>query len=238
MRIFLLSMVAFLINIQFAAAQIIIGTSPYDPPFSIASRSGEFYGFEITLMNGICKRMHEKCVYKAIPFTQLFSQIQSGAADLAVSAISITYDRERQFLFSLPYLASNARLLTNYDSKINTFHDAVGKRVGVEVNTAFIKLMKEKINGIKLVEYPAAADLFQAVANHNVDLIVIDGPTAQFWVNNNEHLFKLVGEPIPAGIGYGIMANLSHLTLITNVNRALLEMERDGSYLALYERYF
>lgn len=52
------------------------------------------------------------------------------------------------------------------------------------------------------------------------------------------NLFKLVGKAIRSGDGYGIMANKNNADLITQINKALLQMENDGTYLRISNTYF
>ncbi len=239
MRFFLVSIVSFFISTSLSAGVITIGTSSYDPPFEmIANKTGDFVGFEVDLMNAICKRLNETCHYKALTFEQILSETQAGSIDLAISGISITLDRQKVYLFSLPYLVSDAQLLANSDVSINTLNDIAGKRIGVEAGTVFRALATEQFKNTTIVEYTTQNDLFQALANKNVDLIVLDKFSAQYWVDNNQGLFKTVEKSIPVGVGYGIMANKSQTALISRINQVLIAMENDGTYLTLYQRYF
>ena len=40
------------------------------------------------------------------------------------------------------------------------------------------------------------------------------------------------------GEGYAIMAHKNNSDLIKKINQALLDMEQDGTYLRIYNRYF
>ena len=239
MRFFLLCLASFLINTHLFATQITIATNAFDPPFETAAdNKGHFYGFEIDLMSGICKRLQLTCLYKSLTFENILKQTKAGDVDIAVDGISITFEREKTYLFSLPYMASKAKLLTLSSSPINNITQVEGKRLGVETGTVFIELAQSMFPNVKLIEYPTQSDLFQAVADEKVDIICLDAVTADFWVNNNNGLFKTASEGITVGIGYGIMANKKQAELIGAMNKALLQMENDGSYLEIYKRYF
>lgn len=239
MRLFWVCLFSFIINNSAYAAPLIIGTLAYDPPFETASdKTGDFFGFDIDVMNEICNRLRATCKYKSFPFEQLLHETQFGKLDLAIAGISITAEREQFALFSLPYLASKAGLLTKSSSAITKFSDVNGKRIGIEAGTVFKGIVLKKFPNVKLVEYKEQNDLFQAVADNNVDLIMLDEASAKYWISNNGDLFKLVGGPISIGVGYGIMANLNNSALINQINGALISMENDGSYLSIYNRYF
>ena len=239
MRYFLMCLASFLIHTHLYAGQLIIGTLAYDPPFETTSdNKGNFFGFDIDIMNEVCNRLQEKCHYKPLTFEKILSETQSGQIDLAIAGISIMPNRQLLYLFSLPYLASRAGLLAKSNSTIKTIEDIQGKHIGVEAGTLFKTLALNKFPGVQITEYDTQNDLFQAVADDDVDLILLDEASAQYWMTNNGVSFKSVGKPIPMGVGYGIMANLSNSTLINRVNNALISMENDGSYLVIYKRYF
>jgi ABC-type amino acid transport substrate-binding protein len=90
----------------------LIGRTTQNPPFSsLADQKDHFYGFDIDIMGEICGRLQLKCKYKPLLFNELFTEIAAKKIDLAIAAIIITPNRQ-QFLFSLPYLKSYARFIT------------------------------------------------------------------------------------------------------------------------------
>ena len=239
MRFFLVFVFGILFNNYIYAEQLIIGTLAYDPPFETAAdQKGDYFGFEMDLMNEICRRMNDQCKYKPFYFKQLMIEVQSGTIDLAIAGITITNNRRLSYLFSLPYLKSNAQLLTTSTSNINAPKDINGKRLGFEAGTLFKKLVQQKYNNMTIIEYKTQTDLFQGIANNEVDIIILDEISATFWVTNNNSQLKLVDDSIPVGEGYGIMANFSKQDLISRINNTLIDMENDGTYLAIYKRYF
>lgn len=227
------------ISLHVYAAPIIIGTLAFSPPFEmVANKKGDLVGFEVDLMNEICRRIQVTCQYKTLFFKQIFNQVQSGGVDLGVAAITITEERELLFSFSLPYMLAQGQLLTTAKSSINSMSDVDGKWIGVEAGSLFKSIAAKKFNKAKIVEYNTQQDLFQAVMNEDVDVIMFDLASAQYWINSNAGSFKAVGSGFSLGAGYGVVANMDHAPLITQINKALLEMESDGTYLMIYKRYF
>lgn len=239
MRFFLACLASVLINVQAFGAPLVIGTLAYDPPFGlIIDKNGDFSGFDIDLMNTICNRLKETCTYKALTFEQIFDELQSGEINLAIAAISITPERELEFIFSLPYMVSRAQLLANAQTKVQNIKDIQGKKVGVEAGTVFDKVAQEKLGNAIIAPYNTQSDLLQALANNSLELVLLDEATANYLVDNNDGLFKLIGSSITVGQGYGIMANRNSRALITRINQVLIAMENDGTYLAIYKKYF
>ena len=222
------------------AQNITVGTTSDYPPFSsLADKKNHFFGFDVDIMSEVCKRIKQNCLFKPFTFNQLFTQIKSGGIDLAIAAITITTELQQSFLFSYPYLESNAQFMTLADSAIKTPGDINHKKIGVRQGTAFktlaINLYKDQVT---ILEYPEISDLLDNLANKNVDIILVNALAAKSWEANNDNVYKLIGTDIPIGKGYGIMANTGKEPLIQQINQALLDIESDGTYLKIFNRYF
>lgn len=171
-------------------------------------------------------------------FDDLFTDLNAGKIDLAIAAITITNERQRAFLFSLPYLASEARFVTTKNNSITSLKKLNNKAIGIIRGSLFKQLItqKFKINTIK--EYPSTNQLISALNQHEVDALLIDDFSADYWIASNNTLFKGLGKPFPVGIGYGVMAKMDSTALINQINQALKHIEKNGFYLSLYKKYF
>lgn len=231
----------FLCNFFVHASPVTVGVVPYAPPFSSKSGSGNnYFGFAIDLMNQICKRINVECVYKAAPVNIQLSLLNQGAVDLIFTPQPITVLSNNDYLFSLPYIASDGQFLTlDTNKNINTAQDVTGKRIGVLKNTLYDSLLRTNhASDSTITQYDAFGDMMAGLVNKDVDVIIMNDSVAHYLINNNVNSFRLVGEKIPVGEGYGILALQKNAELIKKINAALLGMEEDGSYLELYSQYF
>lgn len=217
-----------------------VGTIDYDPPFVVgADKKGHFFGFDVDIMMEVCRRIQATCNFLPMTFASIFTNLLAGRIDLGLASISITDDRKQTFLFSVPYLTSGAQFVSLAKSGINNENDIIGKKVGSVQGSIFKAVVLAKLgNDVRIVEYQTLNEELQALSNENVDALIADTGTAKYWVATNSGMLKLVGQEIPVGIGYGIMANKTSTELIARINNALLSMENDGTYLKIYNRYF
>ncbi len=223
------------------AQKLIIGTTFHNPPFnSLADQKEHFYGFDIDMMGNICKRLSLQCKFIPVTFNNLFTALQAGKIDAAMAGIIITPGRQEEFLFSLPYLESNAQFMTLAQSPLHTPDEIRNKRVGVRLGTPFKRSLALSLyhHSIQIVEYSNNEDLFDGLSNNAVDVILMDAWSVKSWVANNGSLYKSIGSPVPVGEGYGIMTTYENKNLITDINKAILDMEADGTYLKIYDIYF
>ena len=84
---------------------------PAMPPFSFIS-SGKPSGLEIDILTEWANRRNRQLEYLTMDFAAQIPAVQTGKVDMAMGAISITEERQKQVLFSDGYLASHIMLLT------------------------------------------------------------------------------------------------------------------------------
>lgn len=239
MKILLALLLFTLMSANLFAEKLIIGASSFNPPMEMrATTNNVFTGFEIDLLNEICRRINATCVYEPMTFEDIMKAVATGKVDLGIDGFFITQERLASYLFSLPYLQTKAQLLTTVDSNIDSTNVNTGKRIGVEAGTVFKSILEQKYDNVKVISYDNQQNMLRDLADEDIDLIMFDFIGASYWVHTNPANFKLVGKAIPFGMGYGIMANLNQGALIYRINNALDAMERDGTYSSIYSRYF
>jgi arginine transport system substrate-binding protein len=237
--VFLIALLAPLLNAN--ALSLTIGTLSYNPPFEVESEkihTQQFFGFDIDLMNEVCKRIEAKCQYKAMFFNQIPEMLNSGQIDLAIASIDITPERSQEFLFSLPYKTSNVQFVTNKSSPYHSIEELKGKNIGVFLNSPVESYVTELFaKDVQLKKYGNTLDLLNSLVAQEVDAVVTNSEQAQFWVISFPE-YKLVGKPYPIAVGYGIMTGLNNTDLMDKINKALISMEKDGTYLLIYNASF
>lgn len=219
---------------------LVIGTMPNNPPLSsLADKHNHFIGFEIDLMQGICQRIKLPCTYTPVIMKQIQDDLMKQKINIAIAAYIIPDTPPAGFIFSLPYLPSNARFLVGKDSRINSIDDMNNKLIGVRHGTLFDDLLK-KLYGdkVNLEKYWTMDDLLIGLNDRDVDAALIDSVAANYWVITGAGIYRAVGPKIPVGNGYGILANVGQEALIAQINLALKSMMADGSYAAIYAKYF
>lgn len=218
---------------------IIIGAMPFKTPFTTqGDKKGDFYGFEISMMNEICTRINAHCIYKPKNVQELLKSILNNDIDLAIGGLVITKTRKQNYIFSLPYLISSGGFLVKSNSKYTTIDDLRYKKVGIVKGSVYGNIVHQKLGPqVKIKTYLYIPDLLSGLLNDEVDAAIIDQETAQYWAAKEDNLVML-GPPMPTGSGYAIMANKSNEELIGRINRTILRMESDGTYLKLYREFF
>lgn len=216
---------------------VVVGVSKSAPPFSAVDGSNHYFGFCVDLMNELCKRLHETCQYKPVTLNNQMDTLASGDIDITFTPAPIPQTVSQNYIYSLPYMTSNGQFLTS-SPNIKTIADLKNKRIGTVQeshlhDTLLLYTSKENIK-----EYPKISLMIMALLNNDVDAIIMNINIFKYLTINKVINFQTVGRPIVLGNGYGIVALPKNVTLIQRINKALLEMENDGTYEVIYNKYF
>ena len=88
-----------------------VATYPAMPPFNFIN-SGKMSGLEPAILTEWANRRNWKLEFLVMDFAAQIPAVQTGKADLAMGAISITEERQKQVLFSDGYIDSHIVLIT------------------------------------------------------------------------------------------------------------------------------
>jgi polar amino acid transport system substrate-binding protein len=220
------------------AADLTVGANIGNVPWEFQDESGKTVGFEADLVQEIGKRLGKTVEFVNIPFNGLFSAVQSGRINMAVSSITITPKRLESVSFAQPYYDSDQSLTVSATSGITGLKDMAGKVVGVDTGStgdvwSTQNSAKYKLGEIRRFEglQPAMLDL----AAGRIDGYISDIPALQYYSKDKPEL-KVV-ERIPTGEKYSIMFNKGD-PLATEVNDVITKLKADGYIAKLHESWF
>ena len=197
---------------------------------------GQPTGFSADLAAEIAARLDRTLEVTIEPFPELFTRLENGECDIAMSAISITPERQAEVDFSDPYFSSGQALLVPLDSSIAGKADLRGKTVGV-LKDSTNQQQAEGIEGIKaIVPFDSKVPMFEALAAGALDAVICDTPFAQY--NAKETGKTRVAEELTSGDTYGIAVKKGSTALVTSIDEALASINQDGTYDRLYQKYF
>lgn len=118
---------------------------------------------------------------------------------------------------------------------INGPDDLPGKMVGTTTGSTSATYLVSR--GAKLAEFQTIDEAFQALLSQRVEAVVFDAPVLLYFAANGGHgKVRVVGQPFKKE-NYGILFPRGS-DLRKRINEALLKMREDGSYDALYDKWF
>ncbi|WP_269496927.1 glutamine ABC transporter substrate-binding protein GlnH [Castellaniella sp. S9] len=221
---------------QAADKELIVATDTAFVPFEF-KQDGKYTGFDIQLWEAIAKQAGLKYKLQPMDFNGIIPGLQTHNLDVALAGITIREDRAKVIDFSDPYYESGLAILVANDSPIKAAADLEGKTVAVKIGTATVDYLKANVPSAKLKLFPNIDNAFLELATGRVDAVVHDTPNVQYYAKTaGQGKVKVVGS-LKSGDFYGI-AFPKGSELVPVVNKALAELQANGTYDKLYETWF
>lgn len=221
------------------AGKLTIGTSPDFPPFESLNTEGKVEGIEIEIMELICKELGVSLEIKQMDFDSVLPGVQTGKFDVGVSGISVTPEREKNTLFTVPYCLAAQAIVVTSGSDITCKADLAGKTVSVQTGTTAEEFCMK--NGYTVKAFAANADAESALTVGKVQAWVIDDLTAaeMVAVYNEDHPdapLVILDEAMTTE-PYAFAFKQGGDELVTKINEILNKLLADGTIANIFAKY-
>jgi polar amino acid transport system substrate-binding protein len=130
--------------------------------------------------------------------------LQTGKADIVISSLSVTPEREKVIDFSVPYAQILSVIAGPKSVAIKGYEDLAGKRVASTRGTTNDKLATESAKDAQITRFDDDATLITAVTSGQVDIVATSPALVKTMRENAPQLdleVKFVMKGFPLGIG-------------------------------------
>jgi len=205
-----------------------IATDATWPPFeSVNEQTKEIEGFDIDLMTAIAEKAGLEIEFLNVAWDPLLAGIAQCQYDAAISAMTITEERKKQFLFSDPYFFAGQIVTVHINNTdIASKHDLSGKVAGAQIGTTG-SFEVEKIGGATLKTYDDIGLAYQDLMNGQIDAVIADNPLALGYTGEYPDKLKTVGE-VFTDENYGIAVCKTEEELLAKINEGLQAVKKEG----------
>lgn len=205
-----------------------IGTDATWPPFEfVDEETKDLVGFDIDLMNAVAERAGIEFEFVNAGFDPVLAGVAECQYDAAISAITITADRQENMSFTQPYFAAGQLVTVAIDNDtIQGPEDLAGYTVGAQIGTTGA-IEVEAIEGAELKTYDDIGLAFQDLMNGQIDAIVADNSLALGYIAQNSDAIKAVGDTFTAE-EFGIAVCPDSAELLATLDAALGELIEEG----------
>ena len=228
-----------------APIKIGIGAEPY-PPFTSPDANGNWVGWEIDIINAICKQAALDCVITPTAWDGIIPALTSGQIDLIINSMSITEERMQTIDFSDRYYHAPAMIVVAKDSGITP--DAAGltgKIIGVQVSTTHEAYVQKYFAPVaaEVKTYQTQDEEVQDLVAGRVDAVMADSTSLVDFLNTDAGKACCVAagmaadDPEILGRGVGIGMRKGE-PLKDTLNAAIAAIRADGTYAAVTAKYF
>ncbi len=220
------------------AADLTVGANVGNVPWEFQDDSGAIVGFEVDLATEVAKRLGRDIKIENIPFNGLFSAVQSGRIDMAMSSITITQKRLAEVSFAQPYYDSDQSLTVTAASGLKGLADMSGKVIGVDTGSTGDMWTTEnqaKYGFGEIRRFEGLAPAMLDLGNGRIDGYISDIPALQYYVKDKPQ-FAVV-ERIPTGEKYSMMF-AKDAPLAGEVSNILTALKNEGFVAATHKKWF
>ncbi|MFN2190406.1 MAG: transporter substrate-binding domain-containing protein [Candidatus Promineifilaceae bacterium] len=223
--------------------KLTVGLSADYPPFEFYSRDFLLDGFDVALIREIGSALGLEIEIKDMAFDGLFGSLILNNIDAAISAISVTPERQGKVAFSNIYFVSEDAVLANEDSRINsipTIEEMAFLRVGVQRGSVYDSWLTTNLveRGLmpeeNLHRYQLAGTAVDDLIEGLIDLVVLDLEPANLAVEQGG--VKLVGQGLNPQ-RFAIAVPHGAPQLLNEINKALTQLQINGVVGDLVEKY-
>lgn len=124
------------------------------PPFNFLDANEQLIGSDIETAKLLAQDLGVKLNIVRITNSERVSVLQEQRADLVISALSITPEREREIAFSVPYARIAVVIAAPQPYKLSSMLDLNDKRVGALAASSNLAHLRQNAPNAKITEYP------------------------------------------------------------------------------------
>ena len=218
-----------------------IDKDDFSPLLVHGENKDEITGFDIDIIRWIGDEMRFHVEFVSLPWDALFTALDAKEVDMIMSGVSITPEREEEYLFSDPYLSVSQSIAIHANSTmfLDDFYAGDGI-VGVEAETtseAVVTSLLVDSNLLPIEKLRTYTDLEVGalnLVNGDIHFLVLDWPVMIALVQ--KYPIHIIGE-IETGESYGIALHKDREHLQRIINTGLSRLTASPDWDEIKHRY-
>ena len=217
-----------------------VGAQPMNFTDPTASTPTGYTGFSIDLAQAIADRAGRPLVIEEQPLERLPDAVNVGLCDVIVGSLTVTPELADRVDFSAPYFDVDQGIVvpTGSDVGAGGLDSLRGKRIGVRTASGSKAFLNDnRPVGSTVVEFSTTTQLVDALRNGSIDAAMVLEPAAVAATKLDPSLSVASVVPTDQRFAYAIAKDGDPASLDL-VNRGLEAAKADGTYAALYRKYF
>jgi polar amino acid transport system substrate-binding protein len=222
-----------------AANRVRIGVKTDTPPFGV--RTGETWsGFDIELALAVSKVLGiENIDFVPVTSADRDDKILAGEVDMVIASYTITRYREKEVDFTIPYFQDGQALLVPVDSKISSYLDLAGRKVGCVKGSTSSYYLKQTSPDCQSMVVPDLNTLMAELRSGAVEAITSDMLILIGLMRNDAEpqRWRVAGDRF-TGEPYGIAIPENQSKWRDALNNALMELWENGTWQRIANAWF
>ncbi len=210
-----------------------------NPPYEYYNDFGTITGFHIDLIKELMKRMDRDFEIKLLPLSKATNMVENDNNTFFMGIAysdTLTY----KYSFSIPHSYIYLSIITPKSVSYKTIYDLKDKEV-IVTDKSFasgVVLDKQKQYNLKPVFISATQEGFEMIKNGIGDAFITNSMIARYIIDNKNYSININQIKEIDAQKYCIASNIKNENIIMEINACLSDMKKDGSYYAIYDKWF
>ena len=211
-----------------------VALNPHFAPFefkTIQDGKDTIAGADIEIAKAIGDELGVKVKFSEMSFDNVLASVQSGKADIAISGISATKERQKIFDFSDTYYDSETVLLVKKDATENykQISDFSKKSIAVQKGSIQENIAKANLSDANVVSLAQPGEAINELKSGQVEGVVLEKAIAKGYVDQNSDLtMSDIALKSDSNDAYAVAMPKGSDDLKTKVNKIIAKLKKEG----------
>jgi ABC-type amino acid transport substrate-binding protein len=195
-------------------------------PFDGLGSHGDFFGIDVDLANEMARRLDVRAEFVMTGRDSLYDVLTVGQAEATISALNVDPAREGKWHYSRSYFDAG-QVLIKPQGVLKTLEvSSIAVELGSNGDAAARWLARRQA-GVTVEAYGSRANALQAVMDGRAQSAIVDAVTAAQLIPAKYPTLQR-GDYVTHDL-YAVAVGRESLQLLDAINRALADMQRDGT---------
>jgi cyclohexadienyl dehydratase len=212
-------------------------------PFTYLDKSTQkFRGFDVDMAEALGKALGVKVEFVQTAWPQLMKDFEADNFDIAMGGVSITLDRQKKGLFSMPIMREGKTPIARCadKGKFETIADIdkPGTRVIVNPGGTNERFARAHVKNAEVKLHPDNVTIFDEIAKGNADLMMTDSSETRYQQKMHPGVLCAVHPEKPFDFAEKAYWLQRDVALKAFVDQWLHIATEDGSFRKIYAAWF
>ena len=209
------------------------------PPMELLDDQKQPTGYSVDYIKEAAKAAGIDVDVKNIAWDGIFGGVATGKYDIVASSTTITPERQKQFDFTEPYYEVEQAVILPAGKDIKSLADLKGKKVGGQIGTTGIFVMRKADAGADLREYDDVGLAIQDLVGGRIDAVICDDPVAMYYVNKKPDTAGKLNLSFKTGDKeyYGFTVRKGRQDLVEKLNKGIKAVKDSGKEAELLSKW-
>ncbi|MDB1749317.1 amino acid ABC transporter substrate-binding protein [Enterococcus avium] len=214
-----------------------VGTEGTYSPFSFRDDNDKLTGYDVDVVKAVAKKINYKVKFVEAPWDSMLAAFDANKSDVIFNQVSITPERKEKYLFSTPYSVSHPALIVNKDNnEIKDFADLKGKTSAQSLTSNYAQMAEDL--GAEISSVDGFSKAVELVGDNRADATLNDDVTYYDYLNQKPDAPIKIVKTSDEATEVAAMFHKDDKELTEKVDKAIKELEADGTLTKLSEKYF